>query len=52
MTVIYVDADIEISEPANDAQRADLAAFMPGARVGGIPATELNPVLFRRGDGG
>ncbi|HEY2674848.1 MAG TPA: phytanoyl-CoA dioxygenase family protein [Rugosimonospora sp.] len=47
MTVIYVDADIEISEPTNDHQRDDLATFMPGAAVGGPPDTALNPVLYR-----
>jgi hypothetical protein len=52
MTVIYVDADIRISAPANDAQRTDLEAFMPGARVGGVPDTRLTPVLYRRGTGG
>ena len=48
MTVIYMDADIVVSEPTNDDRRADLAAFMPGAAVGSVPDTELNPVLYRR----
>jgi len=48
MTMIYVDADIIVSEPTNDNQREDLAACMPGAVVGSIPDTELNPVLYRR----
>jgi ectoine hydroxylase-related dioxygenase (phytanoyl-CoA dioxygenase family) len=47
MTVIYVDADAVITEPVNDAQREDLAVCMPGAVVGGVPDTELNPVLYR-----
>ncbi len=47
MTVIYMDADITIGEPTNDAQRTDLAVCMPGARVGEVPDTELNPVLYR-----
>ncbi len=40
MTVIYMDADITIGEPTNDAQRTDLAVCMPGARVGEGHRTE------------
>lgn len=47
MTVIYVDADIVVSEPRNDNQRGDLLAWLPGAKVGGVPDGELNPVLHR-----
>lgn len=47
MTVIYIDADIAISEPVNQHQKADLAAWFPGARPGQIPDTALNPVLYR-----
>lgn len=48
MTIIYMDADVRISQPVNDNQRADLARWLPGATVGEIPDTRLNPVLFRR----
>lgn len=48
MTIIYIDADITVAEPTNDNQRADLAAWMPGTRVGSVPDTALNPVLYRR----
>jgi hypothetical protein len=48
MTIIYVDADIIISEPTNDNQREDLRVCLPGATVGGVPDTGLNPVLYRR----
>jgi ectoine hydroxylase-related dioxygenase (phytanoyl-CoA dioxygenase family) len=48
MTVIYMDADIVVSEPTNDNQREDLAVFMPGAAVGSTPDSDLNPVLYRR----
>jgi ectoine hydroxylase-related dioxygenase (phytanoyl-CoA dioxygenase family) len=48
MTVIYVDADIRVAEPSNDAQRRDLAMMMPGAVVGEVPDTPLNPELYRR----
>jgi hypothetical protein len=52
MTVIYVDADIRVSEPTNDSRRADLAAFMPGTEIGAVPETALNPLLYRAGYGG
>lgn len=47
MTIIYMDSDITITRPANEYQRADLENWMPGARVGSVPATALNPVLFQ-----
>lgn len=48
MTVIYIDADMIISEPTNRNQEIDLEAWFPGARPGEVPDTELNPVLYRR----
>lgn len=45
MTVIYMDAEIRVVEPANENQRGDLG-WMPGARPGQIPDTPLNPVLY------
>jgi ectoine hydroxylase-related dioxygenase (phytanoyl-CoA dioxygenase family) len=48
MTVIYIDAEIVITEPTNDNQREDLASWFPGAEPGETPATPLNPVLYRR----
>jgi ectoine hydroxylase-related dioxygenase (phytanoyl-CoA dioxygenase family) len=50
MTVIYMDADIVVSEPTNDNRRADLAAFMPGVEIGAVPDSDLNPVLYRPTD--
>jgi ectoine hydroxylase-related dioxygenase (phytanoyl-CoA dioxygenase family) len=47
MTVIYVDADIVVSEPVNDAQREDRRVCLAGAAVGSVPDSELNPVLYR-----
>lgn len=48
MTIIYMDADITVSEPVNDPQRADLAKWMPGAVVGAVPNTPMNRVLYDR----
>jgi hypothetical protein len=49
MTIIYMDADIQVAEPVNHHQRIDLGKWMPDARIGDIPDTELNPVLYRIG---
>lgn len=48
MTIIYVDADIEIAEPVNTSQATDLAGWLPGKRPGEVPDTELNPLLWAR----
>jgi hypothetical protein len=49
MTVIYMDRDITVAEPANDEQRGDLEAWLPEARIGATPNGPLNPVLFETG---
>lgn len=48
MTIIYLDADLTVAAPVNDFQRDDLRKWLPGARIGAVPETPLNPVLFRR----
>ncbi|MGI8882040.1 MAG: phytanoyl-CoA dioxygenase family protein [Jatrophihabitans sp.] len=48
MTIIYVDADITVTEPVNDKQRLDLDTWMPGTTPGSTPDSPLNPVLFFR----
>jgi ectoine hydroxylase-related dioxygenase (phytanoyl-CoA dioxygenase family) len=45
MTIVYMDAKITVAEPVNDHQRTDLAELMPGASIGSVPDTPLNPVL-------
>lgn len=46
MTVIYVDAAMEISQPVNKNQEADLASWMPGNQPGETISSPLNPVLY------
>jgi ectoine hydroxylase-related dioxygenase (phytanoyl-CoA dioxygenase family) len=46
MTVIYMDADMVLKEPENDNQRLDWETWCPGAEVGQIIDTPLNPVLY------
>lgn len=45
MTVIYMDSLMRLKEPANDHQINDWNTWCPGARIGEIIDTELNPVL-------
>lgn len=49
MTVIYMDADIHVAEPVNTNQRGAIDGHLGGTRVGEIPDTPRNPVLYRRG---
>lgn len=45
MTVIYLADGLTVREPANEAQRNDLARWLPGLRPGDVAASSLNPVL-------
>jgi ectoine hydroxylase-related dioxygenase (phytanoyl-CoA dioxygenase family) len=47
MTVIYMEDGIRLAEPKTKAHRADHATWMPGAQVGEVVASPLNPVLYR-----
>lgn len=47
MTVIYMDADMRLKQPANDNQQKDWDAWCPGAKTGEIIDTPLNPVMWR-----
>lgn len=46
MTVIYMDADIRVGPLVRPEQQNDLDILMPGAVVGDVPDTPLNPVLY------
>lgn len=48
MTIIYMDSEMRLVEPVTQAQRNDHAAWCPGARVGEIINSPLNPVLYER----
>jgi len=47
MTIIYMDRDMRLKEPAAG-QQADRDAFCPGARVGEVIDTAKNPLLWER----
>lgn len=46
MTVIYMDKDMHLKAPENDGQQLDWETWCPGAEIGGVIDTPLNPVLF------
>jgi ectoine hydroxylase-related dioxygenase (phytanoyl-CoA dioxygenase family) len=46
MTMIYMDKDTVLKTPENHNQQADLDTWCPGATVGQIVNTPLNPVLY------
>lgn len=46
MTMIYMDRDMAVAEPANAMQSTDLATWLPGVRPGEIAASPINPVLY------
>ena len=46
MTMIYMDIDTVLKSPENHNQQADWDTWCPGATVGEIVNTPLNPVLY------
>ncbi len=47
ITIIYFDQDARVIQPKNKNQIADLKTWLPGARIGEVADTPLNPVLYR-----
>lgn len=47
MTIIYMDSDMLLKEPTNDVQKGDWAQWCPGAEVGKVIQTPLNPVIYQ-----
>jgi len=48
MTIIYMDRDMRLAEPKNDNQKTDWNTWCPGAKVGEIINSPLNPVMYSR----
>jgi len=46
MTIIYMDKEMTLMEPKNNNQVADWEAWCPGAEIGKVINTPLNPVLY------
>lgn len=47
MTIIYMDEAMQLKAPANVHQQADWDAWCPGAEIGEVIDTEINPVIYR-----
>lgn len=45
-TVIYMEDGQRLAQPANEFQQADWEAWTPGTELGGVMASEKNPVLY------
>jgi ectoine hydroxylase-related dioxygenase (phytanoyl-CoA dioxygenase family) len=48
MTIIYMDRDMRLAEPKNQAQQNDWDGWCPGAKIGEIVDSPINPVLYSR----
>ena len=48
MTVIYMDEAMRLTEPINENQEDDRRQWCPGAEVGEVIDTPLNPVLYSK----
>ncbi len=46
-TIIYMDHEMRLAQPANDNQRFDWETWTPSTAVGEVMNDELNPVLYR-----
>lgn len=46
MTVIFMDQDMRLKQPENDNQINDWNTWCPGAKVGKIIDSELNPIMY------
>lgn len=49
MTIIYMDRDMRLAEPANDNQVLDRDVFCPGIAVGHVIDSALNPLVWQIG---
>ena len=48
MTIIYMDKDMLLKQPDNTNQENDWKTWCPGAQIGEIIDTPLNPVIYAR----
>ncbi|SFZ93543.1 Ectoine hydroxylase-related dioxygenase, phytanoyl-CoA dioxygenase (PhyH) family [Flaviramulus basaltis] len=46
MTIIYMDKEMKLKKPSNDGQINDWNTWCPGAKVGEIINSPLNPILY------
>ncbi len=50
MTMIYMDQEMKLKKPENENQVNDWHRWCPGAEVGKVINTQLNPVLYSRNE--
>lgn len=48
MTIIYMDIDMRLKKPENENQQNDWDGCCPGAKIGEIINTPINPVLYEQ----
>lgn len=48
MTMIYMDKDIKIKKPENQHQQNDWDSWCPGAVIGEVVNTPINPILYQK----
>lgn len=48
MTVIYMDSEMKLVPPRNQAQQNDWDSWCPGAKIGETIQTPLNPIIYSR----
>jgi len=48
MTIIYMDRDMKLAESKNQHQQNDWNSWCPGAKIGEIIDSPLNPILYSR----
>jgi hypothetical protein len=46
MTIIYMDRDMKLKAPENKNQQLDWEVWCPGALVGEVINSPINPILF------
>ena len=48
MCIIYMDGEMRLGKPKNDHQQLDWEVWCPGAEIGELINTPLNPMVFER----
>lgn len=48
MTMIYMDKDMKLIQPKNENQQADWETWCPGATVGEVIDSPINPILYQK----
>ncbi len=48
MTVIFMDKDMILKAPENENQQKDWEVWCPGAKIGEVINTEINPITYQK----